>query len=110
MITRAKTTTWNAIRLNVSVKTEFYEKGVRMIESKFAKLESRLHRTLGIEKWSVCITPKASLDLRARATRQSKDYERSLLLKGIVSSWSALAIEGVLQKWVRWCFLIVRLP
>jgi len=48
----------NLIR-NDLVVSKAYEKGVRLTKSEFKKLELRLQRTLGIERWSVCVAPNA---------------------------------------------------
>jgi transposase len=53
----AKTMTWNALSPIVGVAIKVYAKGVKLTKKAFAKLASRLERTIGIEGWSVRIVP-----------------------------------------------------
>ena len=59
----AKSMTWNGISPIVDVVTKVYAKGIRLTKSVFARLASHLHRTEGIERWSVRIEPRQTVRL-----------------------------------------------
>ena len=59
----AKSMTWNGISPIVDVVTKVYAKGIRLTKSVFARLASYLHRTEGIERWSVRIEPRQTVRL-----------------------------------------------
>ena len=54
----ASSMTWKGISPIVETISTQYAKGVKLTKQAFAALSHRLHRSLGIEKWSLTITPE----------------------------------------------------